>query len=211
MTDIYFCPHRSSSSQTKFYIITFFQLLHVFLCSETSSKKVLGQWDTFICFDMQEQVIGSSVLDLQDKQWHIGVSDTDFRRTLDQGLKLWQYAWCHECAWPGYGMWQRQVGHKAERKYQTWFHFTRLKESTVLSKFWKELKRICWTIHRFLIQSISAASDCCAQPLYFCVLLFTWIKYLPGECLSTQSMLFFNHKIIPWGLVCGAENEHEEF
>lgn len=99
MTDIYFCPHRSSSSSTKFYIITFFQLLHVFLCSKTSSKKVLGQWDTFICFDMQVQVIGSSVLDLQDKQWHIGVADIDLRRTLNQGLELWQYAWCHDCAW----------------------------------------------------------------------------------------------------------------
>lgn len=99
MTDIYFCLHRSSSSQTKFYIITFCQLLHVFLCSKTSSKKVLGQWDTFICFDIQVEVIGSSVLDLQDKQWHIGVTDIDLRRTLNQRLEFWQYAWCHECAW----------------------------------------------------------------------------------------------------------------
>ena len=99
MTGIYFCPHKRSSSLTKFYIITFFQPLHVFLCSKTFLKKVLGRWDTFIWPDMQAQVIGSSVLDLQDKQWHIGVTYADLRRALNWGLKLWQYAWCHKCAW----------------------------------------------------------------------------------------------------------------
>lgn len=53
---------------------------------------------------MLVKLIGLSVLDLQDKQWHIGVSDTDYMRTLSQGLNLQQYAWCYECACPGYGM-----------------------------------------------------------------------------------------------------------
>lgn len=47
------------------------------------------------------------------------------------------------------------------------------------------VRRIGPAIHR----SISAAADCCAQPLYSCVLLFTQIKYLPDVCFSTLSML----------------------
>lgn len=124
------------------------------VCAQTSSKKVLGQWDTFICFDMQVQVIGSSVLDLQDKQWHIGVTDIDFRRTLNQGLELWQYAWRHECAWMAW------IWNVAEA---SWFHFSRLKKTTILSKFGSKKRRICQTIYRFLIHSISAGTHCCAQ------------------------------------------------
>ncbi len=81
---------------------------------------------------------------------------------------------------------------RPNNKYQTRFHFSRLKKTptTILSKFgMKKLRRICRTVRIFLIQSISAATHCCAQPLYFCVLLFTWIELLPDVCLSTQSML----------------------
>lgn len=125
-------------SQTKFLHHYFLPATAcVFWGMWTSSKKVLGQWDTFICFDIRVQVIGSSVLDLQDKQWHIGVTDIDFRRTLTRGLELWQYAWCHECVheWPGYGMWQRQVGHRAETQIPDM-------ETTILAKFCKhEIKK----------------------------------------------------------------------
>lgn len=78
-----FIPVRAevASLQTKSLLSP--QILHVFLCSKMSSKKVLGRRDTFICFDIHVRVIGSSVLDLQDKQWHIGVTDIDLERTLE--------------------------------------------------------------------------------------------------------------------------------
>lgn len=54
--------------------------------------------------------------------------------------------------------------------------FNPSKGTTILSKFMnRKLRKNCQTIHRLVLQSISAATDCSAQPLYFCVLFFTWI------------------------------------
>lgn len=171
--------------QLNFYIITFFQLLHVFLCSKTSLKKVLGRWHTFIWLDMQVQVIGSSVLDSQDKQWHIG-GNIDPRRTLNWGLELWQYAWCHECAWTAW------IWNVAEASWPDMVSFHSCEGSS--SKFRTKIFFCGETMHRFLIQSISAATDCRAQPLHFSVLLLMWISYLPDPC--------FFQSVFPWDQMC---------
>lgn len=59
------------------------------LCSKTSSKKVLGHWDAFICFDVLVEVIGSAVLDLQDKQWRCSVTGIDLRRASTLCMVPW--------------------------------------------------------------------------------------------------------------------------
>lgn len=78
-----------------------------------------GQCATFICFDIHVRVIGSSVLDLQDKRRHIGATDIDLRRT-------WRFDNMHGVMSvherPGYGMCQRQVSIRFKELY----HFVQL-------------------------------------------------------------------------------------